>query len=213
MWYSSTPVLTSLGAAACALHPILTSLLLSAPVMLPPAGDVTGQRTTICDRPAYSLPANIHLENGLEPIVRWMLEHSATFRQQCRALAAAPHVSARVRYAMRAPGAASRARAVFRERSSGVLTADIELGLGADLVELIGHEFEHLLEQLDRVDLRGLARAGLAVRMPDGAYETTRAITAGRRVSAEVVDTAPDGMRRASGSIWRAVRRVVSGGR
>jgi len=48
------------------------------------------------------------------------------------------------------------------------------------------------------------------VRMPDGAFETKRAIAAGQRVMGEVVDNAPDTMRRASGSLWRIVRRALT---
>ena len=47
-----------------------------------------------------------------------------------------------------------------------------------DLTELIAHEFEHVLEQLDGVDLKALARAGEARRLADGAFETERAVTA-----------------------------------
>ena len=212
MWYSPAHLLASIGASTWALNSALTSFLLASPAMLPPAG-TPPPRITSCDAPTFTLPPTVHLDSGLEPIVRWMLQHSPTFRRQCRALASAPKLSARVRYAMRAPGAESRARAVFRERSSGVLAADIELGLGADLTELLGHEFEHLIEQLDGVDLQGMARSGQAVRTRDGAFETRRAIAAGRRVTAEVVDNAPDGMRRASGSVWRAVRKAVTLGR
>jgi hypothetical protein len=178
--------------------------------MLPPdVGRSPAARITLCDAPTFSLPPTIDLEDGLEPSVRWTLQHSPTFRQQCRVLAVS-HVSATVRSALRAPGAASRARAVFRERSSGLLIADIEINVSPDLTELLGHEFEHLIEQLDGVDLQRLARQGQAVKMPDGAFETKRAIAAGQRVMGETVNNAPDKMRRVSGSIWRAVRRALT---
>jgi hypothetical protein len=166
-------------------------------------------RLTPCDAPTFSLPPTIDLEDGFEPVTRWMLEHSPTFRQQCRVLTAS-HLSASVRYALRPPGAGPRARAVFRERSSGLLIADIEIGVSPDLGELLAHEFEHVIEQLDGVDLHRLARQGQAVKMPDGAFETKRAIAAGQRAMGEAVDNAPDTMRRASGSIWRAMRRALT---
>jgi hypothetical protein len=193
-----------------ALSTVLSSIVLAAPALLPPdAGAPPMARLTLCDAPTYALPPTIDLEDGLETTIRWMLEHSPTFRQQCRVLAAS-HISAIVRYALRPPGAAPRARAVFRERPSGLLIADIEIGISPDLTELLAHEFEHVLEQLDGVDLHRLARQGQAVKMPDGAFETKRAIAAGQRVMGEAVDNAPDTMRRASGSIWRAMRRAFS---
>ena len=55
-----------------------------------------------------------------------------------------------------------------------------------EYAELFGHEFEHILEQIDRVDLEALtaARAG-ATRLADGAYETTRARKAGQTIADE----------------------------
>jgi hypothetical protein len=54
-------------------------------------------------------------------------------------------------------------------------------------VELIGHEFEHVLEQIEEVNLAALAaeKSGQAQRHDDGAFETARALDAGRRVKAE----------------------------
>jgi hypothetical protein len=192
-----------------ALSTVFSSIFLAAPALLPPdAGSPPPARVTLCDAPTFSLPPTIDLEDGLEPVIRWMLEYSPTFRRQCHVLAVS-HVSANVRYTLRAPGAASRARAVFHERSSGLLIADIEIGVSPNLTELLGHEFEHVIEQLDGVDLQHLVRRGQALRMPDGAFETKRAIAAGQRVMGEVADNAPDKMRRASGSIWRGVRRAL----
>jgi hypothetical protein len=49
-----------------------------------------------------------------------------------------------------------------------------------EYAELFGHELEHILEQIDRVDLAALTAAGEgASRLSDGAYETTRARRAG----------------------------------
>jgi hypothetical protein len=211
MWYSPEHVLATIGASSWALTSAFSSLFLASPALLPPHTGRQHAPVTVCDAPTFSLPSTIHLDNGLQPIVQWTLEHSPTFRQQCRVLASATKMSATVRYAVRPAGTTSRARAIFRERSSGVLVADIELGVSADLTELLGHEFEHLIEQLDGVDLRSLARQGRAVRTSDGAFETRRAIEAGRRVTGEVVDNAPDRVRSAGGSIWRAIRRAAVG--
>jgi hypothetical protein len=56
------------------------------------------------------------------------------------------------------------------------------------LIELIGHEFEHLLEQIEGLDLKRLARVkGSGVRVLEGrVFETDRAQAAGRLVAAEM---------------------------
>ena len=78
-----------------------------------------------------------------------------------------------------------------------------------DLTELIAHEFEHVLEQLDCVDLRALAHTGDSRQLADGAFETARAIIAGQQVAGEVVNNAPDRVRNAGASLWRGLRRAV----
>jgi hypothetical protein len=55
------------------------------------------------------------------------------------------------------------------------------------LVELIAHELEHVIEQLDGVDLASQITRGDTARSPRrGHYETLRAVTMGRRVAEEV---------------------------
>jgi hypothetical protein len=53
--------------------------------------------------------------------------------------------------------------------------------------EWIGHEFEHVLEQVERVPLVELAaRTGRVWRTADDMFESERAIRAGRRVLEEM---------------------------
>ena len=162
-----------------------------------------------CDAPTLALPGSIELEQGLQPIVKWMLEHSPRFREQCRTLAAAPRLRATVTVSYRQPLGTSRARTAFRQTETGGLDAQIEIRRASDMSELLGHEFEHLIEQLDGVDLSAMARSGEARRLTDGAFETERAIAAGQQVSDEVIDNAPDRVRKAGASIWKIVRRAV----
>jgi hypothetical protein len=185
------------------------SLFLIAPPTVPPDAATSPARVTVCDAPIYALPPSIRLEGGLEPTVRWALEHSPTFRLQCRRLAAQQTLTASVRVTMRWPGDESRARAVFRQNPAGGLDATIEIGDNTLLTELLGHELEHVLERLEGVDLVALTQQGQARRLTNGAFETRRAIEAGQRVSGEVVDNAPDRVRRTTGSVWRALRRLV----
>ena len=70
-------------------------------------------------------------------------------------------------------------------------TAIVEVPVGDPMavVELLAHEFEHIVEQLDGVDLAswagrsGVRRVGGSDR--DGAFETERARQIGRRVAGE----------------------------
>lgn len=146
-------------------------------------------------------------------MVRWALEHSPSFRQQCRELAAAPRLRASVRlnyYPV--PGSTLRAITTFRHDRGGAIEADIEIRSALDLTELLAHELEHVLEQVEGIDLESLDRQK-ARRLADGAFETSRAIEAGRRVAAELIDNAPDRVRSAGASVWRTLRRAVSGER
>jgi hypothetical protein len=54
-----------------------------------------------------------------------------------------------------------------------------------DMVELIAHELEHVIEQLDEVELRPSNLHGVYLIAGD-AFETVRAIHVGRKVSDEV---------------------------
>lgn len=189
-----------------------SSLILLAPTTLPNGDGTAPAAATVCDAQTPGLPASISLQDGLQPIVRWTLENSPTFRQQCRILAAAPAVTAHVRVARRAPGELNRARATMRDQGDRTIV-EIEILEPSDFAELLGHELEHVIEHIDGVDLDAIAKRGEARRREDGAFETRRAVAAGQKVSGEVLDHAPDRMRHAGRSIWRAMRIVLGGRR
>jgi len=113
---------------------------------------------------------------------------------------------------MRQPGSFDRARAIVRPNASGGFAADIEIRNTFEIPELLAHEFEHLIEQLDGIDLAVLAKRGQARRLEDGAFEPRRAIAAGQRVAGEVSNTAPDRVLSAGTAVWRALRRLVRAG-
>ena len=168
-------------------------------------------RVAACEAPVLSLPDSIELASDLQQIVRWSLQHSPRFRQQCRELAAAPRLRARVRLNYHpVPGDSSRALTTFRQNRQGDLDANIEVRRAPDLTELLAHEFEHVLEQVEGVDLQALSARHKARRLLDGAFETARAIQVGRRVAGEVVNNSPDRMLSAGASMWRSLRRAVS---
>jgi hypothetical protein len=73
-------------------------------------------------------------------------------------------------------------------RAGTFLEADVQLGCVARVVELVAHEFEHIIEQLDGVRLADVGeRAPSLVKVSgQGTFETRRAIEAGRAVADEV---------------------------
>jgi hypothetical protein len=74
-------------------------------------------------------------------------------------------------------------------RPGGMMEAGVQIGPIGDPALLIAHEFEHILEQLDGVDLPSMAtRTATGVRLVRGSghFETERAIAAGKRVAEEV---------------------------
>jgi len=174
-----------------------------------PADMARAAQVAACEAPTLTLPPSIGLEDGLQPIVRSALEHSPKFREQCRALAAAPRLRATVSLAYRVGIGTTRARTSFRQYPFGALAAEIEIRSAPELTELLAHEFEHLIEQLDGVDLNALAKEGMAHRLADGAFETARAVAAGQLVAGEVTNNAPDRLVGAGKSVWRALRRAV----
>jgi hypothetical protein len=184
----------------------LTSTLL-APTTAPYANGGVVTPSTVCDADVPSLPPSITIEKGLEPIVQWTLENSPTFRQQCRVLAGAAELTATVRVTARTPESTERALSAVRRLPSGRIDVTIEIRSSSSLSELLGHEFEHVIEQLDGVNLRQLQSSGEARKIESGAFETRRAIHAGQRVSAEVLDNSEDRVKRAAGRVWRALTR------
>ena len=206
MWYSPAS-LVSVGAWASLIFLAPSEVTLTHSVA--PVDLARASRVAACDAATPALPDSIALEHGLQPVVQSLLERSPKFRQQCRALAAAPHLRAKVSVSFQSAIGATRARTSFRQGQWGALAAEIEIRSALELTELIAHEFEHLIEQLDGVDLKALAREGEAHRLADGAFETDRAIAAGQQVAGEVLNNTPDGLRSTGASVWRTLRKVV----
>ncbi|HXG68247.1 MAG TPA: hypothetical protein VNO70_24340 [Blastocatellia bacterium] len=87
-----------------------------------------------------------------------------------------------------------RALSTITKTSSGVCLVTMRIFLPGDYIEMLGHEFEHLLEQIEAVDLKAEAGKGgrVVYQNEDGFYETARAISAGRKVMAEYRGWAED---------------------
>jgi len=127
------------------------------------------------------------------PVVERMLARSSTFRRQCARLAAATHLFVSIRSE---PSRRTRASALteIQRHPGGRVDAVVWIGPSARLTELIAHEIEHIIEQLDGVDLRVRARlrdSGVRQTAESDAYETTRAIATGLRVARELLEQGP----------------------
>lgn len=134
------------------------------------------------------VPSHITLSPAFTEIVGTMLERSPTFLAQWETLVTARRVRITVRLDLKSRP--YRARSILSRHEYGLITAVVELPPFGDHVELIAHEFEHIVEQLEGVELRRLAHdpsAGVSAGVHDlhYAYETERAYEVGRQVARE----------------------------
>lgn len=133
-----------------------------------------------------AIPANIDVQDKLERTVLRLIERSRTFRLQCAAIGAVPsvHVSLRLASGL---GALVRARTELATYPDGRTRATINVPVSRDLPELMAHEFEHVIEHLDGIRLRTAAPASRGlIDVGGNAYESKRAIVAGRAAAMEV---------------------------
>jgi hypothetical protein len=140
------------------------------------------------DLPAVRLPENFVVPDALRALVAQMVERSPTFRRQTRRLGNAPHVHVRVLGIRPSARGVARARTDISRTGFGGLQATVLIQRTEELPELIAHELEHVIEQMDGIDLRAQSmRAGTGVRAcEDGSFETIRAERIGTMVAAEV---------------------------
>jgi hypothetical protein len=138
------------------------------------------------------LPPNLFVPPSHDKLVSEMWRRSATFRRQGRRIAEDTGLVVRVHLNPLVPGESARATTRVT-RQVGSLAADVSIRDTGCFVELLAHELEHVLEQLDRIDLAAAAqRPGRAVWVAgDGSFETIRAIHVGRQVAAEVQGVGP----------------------
>lgn len=133
-----------------------------------------------------ALPANVDMPRDLARVVRRIYDRSPTFRAQCERIARADNLRVTVQIDTRIP---SRCRAfTIVHRRGYAIRAQVHLPPSSSLTELVGHEFEHLIEQIEGLDLKRLARVkGSGVHEGEGrVFETDRAQAVGRRVAGEV---------------------------
>jgi Tol biopolymer transport system component len=152
---------------------------------------VFAEFTGLAAAPA-GLPPNLEADPVFWPFLEKMWESSPTFRRQCSRLAADSYLRVMVLPEdLPRPTSSFNARTVVQPRNGSLVSAHVYLKPSLDAPELIAHELEHVLEQLDGVDLQAQAGNGGVWKSGDGTFETRRAIEAGRRVAREIT-TASD---------------------
>jgi len=191
--------------ALATLSPIL-ALPVAAPAQTLPTLDTVSDASVTLPQ-----PANIKVDPLLQPVVDALLGKSPTLRRQWRAIGATRIVRVSLISSWLAREATNtRARTAVSRYASGAIRAVIELPTGVDITELLSHELEHVLEQVEGVDLPALAkrRASGVRQVGHGVYETERARGAGVMALQEVygeldpaVSAAVRGLKRA----WKAL--------
>jgi hypothetical protein len=135
------------------------------------------------------IPPNVQAPWFYRPLIQTMLDRSPTFRQQCARIAAASDVVVTIER-NDAGASAVRARTQMGKARDGTLRAAIQIVGREDFFELIAHEFEHIVEQLDGIDLSSRAKvpdSGVSRGVAEAdAFETVRAKRIGLMVAAEV---------------------------
>lgn len=140
------------------------------------------------DRPdeCRAMPSNIHVAAVLRSAVDRLIVRSETIRRQCASIAAATSVTVIVR-PMTTSDLRCRAKATIRRYAFGALRAVIEIPMPSDYAELLAHELEHVIEQIEGTDLAAraaMSRSGVE-QIGNGVYETARARLAGLSAASE----------------------------
>ena len=137
-----------------------------------------------------AMPSNVVVPDMYRSLVDAMLRGSPTFRRQCIRIAAEPNVTVRLTIGSTPRRSDVRAQTRLTRNPAGHLTANVEISPLENLEELIAHEIEHVIEQLDGVDLGSRARrshTGVnAIGSRQDMFETVRAHRAGLTVVSEL---------------------------
>jgi len=137
-----------------------------------------------------ALPPNFIVPDNFRPVVESMLHDSPTFRRQCLRIAGEPKLTIHLILAPPSWRSDVRAMTTITREPDGRQVAHIAIAVRQDMIELVAHEFEHIVEQLDGVDLAAQAarpRTGVHAQSDlVGVFETVRATRIGLRVAGEM---------------------------
>ena len=131
-------------------------------------------------------PGRIVVTAAVRPMLERMWRDSPTFRRQCARL-----VDASVVVVVRLVGPSGElavAAAISRIDLQHGLVRSADVRLGSIEPRYLAHEIEHVLEQLDGVDLRSAATRGVrgVATVRQELFETARAISVGAQVALEL---------------------------
>jgi hypothetical protein len=162
------------------LHALVAALVAASPALAasaPPQPDLA----------LPFVPANIQASESLLQLMSRMARVSPTFRAQCARIAETRGLVVRMRYAGLRDDRPFNARTTVRRHEYGAMIAEVDLYVPLDPVEIVAHEFEHLVEQIQGTDLPGLSRkrGSGVIEVRRNEFETRRAVDAGRRVQSE----------------------------
>ena len=135
---------------------------------------------------AVEVPSNLTVPSTHRSTIERMLERSAMFRRQCLRLAAAPHLSVIVRMLHPLTGG-NRAHTEIKRENGNRLVASVKINPLGDFTELLAHELEHVIEQLDGIDLAAkaaMSQSGVRSCV-GGTFETNRAMRVGSLVAVQ----------------------------
>ena len=138
-----------------------------------------------------AMTGRLRIAPALMPLVAEMCRRAPTFRRQVFRLARQPRLEVTVAPGRVARGGRARASTAMTLVDGQLRTARVELPGGDPrvLVELVAHEFEHIVEQLDGVDLAAWSGRSGVYRIGGfdgaGAFETERAQQVGDLVAGE----------------------------
>lgn len=168
--YSYLVLISSLVTVTCS--------LIASPTMASECERAQNERAT--------LPSNLILSESGRRTLEKISKRSLTFRDQCRRIAEAPWMKIEIRFVARRSDQYD-ALTTIKKKADGLAVSTIQIVICDRYVEMIGHEFEHILEQIEGLDLQSLAskKEGGVRSIKHGLYETKRAVNAGRRVYAE----------------------------
>jgi hypothetical protein len=146
--------------------------------------------TDVGSRASIALPPNLIVPPLFRDVVDTMIRTSPTFRRQCVRIANAPRMTVVLDWFQPKDFERIRARTMLSTAPDGSRSATVLIRPVDDPVELIAHELEHVLEQLDDIDLSARAAVpasgvrGCGCR--ENTFETIRAVRAGQAAAAEV---------------------------
>ncbi len=142
------------------------------------------------ERPVRStdVPLRVTLSGDLQRVAAKMMARSPTFRAQLERLGRTEGLRVTAELDPTIGHRSFRARSVIHRLRTGETVAFVSIASHGSPVEWLAHELEHVLEQVEGIDLRSLARrSGSVWRSGDGdMFETERAIRAGQRVLVEM---------------------------